>query len=288
MKRALYICALLALAVFSTSALAAVPPGNGPGTYDVLHHSSCCLQGESPIAADVDLWHAHFEGPGTIGTSPGITFLDTTDLTNLADFDMLYIATDQADNLGSGDWASIRSWVSGGGVLAINNHEGSDGGFSEFGASFGASYEFTAVGASESDLMTVIDPNDPIINSPNVLRDYELENWGSSTHGAFESVGPAYNCSVESEDGDIALCTAAYGNGVIILTAFDPECGDGCHDDHVNNPGSQGYGSEMWENFMMARGQGAATSVPATSREGLLLMIVLMLGLGAYVVRRIS
>lgn len=288
MKRALQACTLLASISLTFNVLADTPPGNGPGTYDVLHHSSCCLQGESPIAADVDLWHAHFEAPGTIGSSPGITFESTTDLSGLSNYDMLYIATDQADGLSGGDWTAIRSWVSGGGVLAINNHEGNDGGFSEFGESFGPGYEFTAINDSEDELMTVLDPDAPILNFPNVLRDYELENWGSSTHGAFESVGSAYSCSVESEDGDITLCTASYGSGVIILTAFDPECGNGCHDDHVNSPGSQGYGSEMWENFMMATGPAAATPVPSASREGLLIMIVLMLGLGIGAVRRMA
>jgi hypothetical protein len=247
---------------------AAVPPNNGPGTYDILVHSSCCYQSDG-VFADDEVYHSFFEAPETPAVSPGVTVLLSTDFASLVNYDMFYIAQIEADDLSGPEMTSIMNWTAAGGILVINNHTGSSPGFSEFGAAFGSNYEFTGVTPASYENMEVTDPLASILNFPNALDNTTLSGWGSSVHGAF-----GYRTPV--------LCTAGFGAGSIILVGFDPECGNGCHDDHVNNPDSTASGGEMWENFVLYAGPYVATPVPASSNISLAIL-GLMLGLMALV-----
>ncbi len=246
----LTLCAALA-----SVAQAAVPPGNGAPTYDIMLHSSCCYSGD-PIAANQSLWHAFFETPATPAVAPGVTLTETTDLTQLNNFDMLYIAQSNIDALSAGDMTIIANWVNAGGTLVINNHDGGGMGdaiplfASTFGAFLGTSYMFTSDPAPSGDNMVVTNAANRLVTTPNILDATDLSNWGSSVHGAFSFTGSAYQCAVNSVgQGSLpVLCYALYGAGGIILTGFDPECGAGCHDDHLT--GGTKSGSEMWENFV--------------------------------------
>lgn len=272
---------LLLTTVLALPAAAAVPPGNGAATYDIMHHSSCCYTGD-PILATESLWHAFFEAPGTPAIAPGVTLTETTDLTTLSSYDMLYIAQASIDVLSGADMTTILSWVNAGGTLVINNHDGSTPGASAFGSFVGAAYAFTAVNDPDGDNMVVTDAANTLLTTPNVLDDVDLSGWGSSVHGAFGSLGAAYTCAVNSDNGTTSapvLCNAASGLGVIILTGFDPECGDFCHDDHLT--GGTSSGSELWENFILAGAPAAVTigPVPTLSTWALgLLVSLLMLG----------
>jgi hypothetical protein len=132
LRRQLIAGGLVLIAALATAAHAAVPPGNGnPTVYDVMQHSSCCYTGD-PFAATESLWHAFFEAPG-IETAAVVV---TTDLTQLNNFDFLYIAQSNIDALSMADWTTIANWVNAGGTLAINEHN-SGSGVSTFGGFFG-------------------------------------------------------------------------------------------------------------------------------------------------------
>lgn len=271
----------LLLAALAFPAAAAVPPGNGAATYDIMQHSSCCYTGD-PILATESLWHAFFEAPGTPAIAPGVSLTETTDLTTLTSYDMLYIAQASIDALSGADMTTILNWVNAGGTLVINNHEGSTPGASAFGSFVGAAYAFTAVGQPDGNNMVVTDATNTLVTTPNVLDTVDLSGWGSSVHGAFGSLGAAYTCAVNSDDGTTSapvLCNAASGLGVIILTGFDPECGSGCHDDHLDVPPGTNSGSELWENFILAGAPATIGPVPTLSTWTLGLLVgVLMLG----------
>lgn len=266
---------LLLAAVLAFPAVAAVPPGNGAASYDIMHHSSCCYTGD-PILATESLWHAFFEAPGTPATAPGVTLTETTDLTTLNSYDMLYISQDSIDALSGADMTTILNWTNAGGTLVINNHEGSTPGASAFGSFVGAAYAFTAVSEGDGDTIVVTDAANPLLTTPNALDATDLSGWGSSVHGGFGGLGAAYSCMAEN-GGVPVLCNAVSGAGVIVLTGFDPECGDGCHDDHLT--GGTSSGSEMWENFILAGAPVPPGPVPTMSQWAMgLLVALLMLG----------
>ncbi|MFZ5652805.1 MAG: IPTL-CTERM sorting domain-containing protein [Pseudomonadota bacterium] len=257
----LFFAALLPL-----MATAALPPGNGAATYDIMQHSSCCYTGD-PIAATESLWHAFFEAPATPAVAPGVTLTETTALGSLGSFDMLYIAQDQLDALSGADMTTILNWVNAGGTLVINNHNGAVGA-SAFGTFAGPGYVFTGISDVDGNDIVVTDASHPLLTTPNVLDATDLSNWGSSVHGAFSGLGPAYSCAADDTNGVTSvtvLCSATYGAGGIILTGFDPECGSGCHDDHLT--GGTNSGSEMWENFVLfvAGGFAGPTAIPTLS-----------------------
>jgi hypothetical protein len=257
---------LLFAALLPLTAKAALPPGNGAATYDIMLHSSCCYTGD-PIAADQSLWHAFFEAPATPAISPGVTLTETTDLGLLGSFDMLYIEQVQLDALSGADMTTILNWVNAGGTLVINNHDGAVGA-SAFGAFAGPSYVFTSISEVDGDNIVVTDASHTLVTTPNVLDATDLSGWGSSVHGAFSGLGGAYSCAASDTDGLTSvpvLCSATFGAGGIILTGFDPECGSGCHDDHLT--GGTNSGSEMWENFVLfvAGGIGGPTAIPTLS-----------------------
>lgn len=257
---------LLFVTLLPLMATAALPPGNGAVTYDIMLHSSCCYTGD-PIAADQSLWHAFFEAPATTAVAPGVTLTETTALGSLGSFDMLYIEQVQLDALSGADMTTILNWVNAGGTLVINNHNGG-GGPSAFGTFAGPGYVFTSIDSVDGDNIVVTDASHPLLTTPNVLDATDLSNWGSSVHGAFSGLGPAYSCAADDTDGVTSvtvLCSATFGVGGIILTGFDPECGDGCHDNHLT--GGTSSGSEMWENFVLfvAGGIGGPTAIPALS-----------------------
>ena len=259
-SRLLTLGGLLAIATLPLMATAALPPGNGAATYDIMLHSSCCYTGD-PIAADQSLWHAFFEAPTTTAVAPGVTLTETTALGTLGSFDMLYIEQVQLDALSGADMTTILNWVSAGGTLVINDHDGGTGA-SAFGTFAGPSYVFTGIDSVNGDNIVVTDASHPLLTTPNVLDATDLSNWGSSVHGAFSGLGSAYSCAADDTDGVTSvpvLCSASLGSGGIILTGFDPECGDGCHDDHLT--GGTSSGSEMWENFVLFVAGGAAGPV---------------------------
>lgn len=265
-SRLLTLGGLLLVATLPLMAKAALPPGNGPATYDIMLHSSCCYTGD-PIAADQSLWHAFFEAPATTAVAPGVTLTETTDLGTLGSFDMLYIEGVQVDALSGADMTTILNWVNAGGTLIINNHDGASGA-SAFGTFAGPGYVFTTIDSVDGDNIVVTDASHPLLTTPNVLDATDLSNWGSSVHGAFSGLGSAYSCAANDTDGVTSvtvLCSATFGAGGIILTGFDPECGDGCHDDHLT--GGTSSGSEMWENFVLfvAGGVAGPTAIPTLS-----------------------
>jgi hypothetical protein len=111
---------------------------------------------------------------------------------------------------------------------------------------------FTSTSDPAGDNIVVTNAANRLLTTPNVLTAPDLSNWGSSVHGAFSSVGSAYSCAANSTNGTTSLpvlCYARYGSGAIILTGFDPECGSGCHDDHLT--GGTKSGSELWENLIV-------------------------------------
>ncbi|TAL05675.1 MAG: IPTL-CTERM sorting domain-containing protein [Porticoccaceae bacterium] len=273
---------LLLTAALAFPAAAAVPPGNGAATYNIMRHSSCCYTGD-PILATEDLWHAFFEAPATTAISPGVTLTDTTDLTTLNSFDMLYISQASIDALSGADMTTILNWTNAGGILVINDHEGSTPGPSAFGSFVGAAYAFTAIDQGDGDTIVVTDASNPLLTTPNVLDATDLSGWGSSVHGAFGSLGSAYSCMAEN-GGVPVLCSATSGAGRIILTGFDPECGDGCHDDHLR--GGTNSGSELWENFVLATPPAPAGPVPTLSQWAMGLLVAMLTLGGAISLRR--
>lgn len=276
---------LLLTAALAFPAAAALPPGNGAATYDIMHHSSCCYTGD-PILATESLWHAFFEAPATTAISPGVTLTETTDLTTLNSFDMLYISQASIDVLSGADMTTILNWTNAGGTLVINNHSGSGPGASAFGSFVGAAYAFTASDAGDGDTIVVTDASNPLLTTPNVLDSTDLSGWGSSVHGAFGSLGTAYSCMAEN-GGVPVLCSATSGTGSIILTGFDPECGDGCHDDHLT--GGTNSGSEMWENFVVFAGFAGPVPVgpiPTLSQWAMGLLVAMLTLGGAISLRR--
>lgn len=221
-----------------------------PATINIMQHSSCCYSSD-PFLATESLWHAFFEAPAT----PTAAVTETTDLTTLNNFHMLYIDQAMLDALSPDDMAMVRDWTNAGGILAINEHN-SGSGASAFGAFLGASYAFTSIAESDGDTIVVTNATHRLMLEPNrfdgTVAANSLSNWGSSVHGAFSAVGSAYTCLANNDDGVNpavpVLCAAPYGQGAIILTGFDPECGSGCHDDHLT--GGTASGSELWENFL--------------------------------------
>ncbi len=257
LRRLLIAGGLVFSAALATTAQAATPPGNGPPTYDIMRHSSCCYTGD-PILATESLWHAFFEAPATPAIAPGVTLADTTDLTLLSGFDMLYIAQSAIDVLSAADMALIRDWAAAGGVLVINDHTNGSSGVSEFGAFLGSTYAFTSTSSPSGDTIVVTDATHRLVTTPNILDAVDLSGWGSSVHGAFSFVAAAYSCAANSTDGTTSLpvlCSTPFGSGAVIITGFDPECGSGCHDDHLTSGTKSG--SELWENFVLFVGAAA-------------------------------
>ena len=272
---------LLLATVLALPAMAAVPPGNGASTYDIMFYSGCCLDSPAPpIVATENIWHAFFTAPGTPAVAPGVTMDVTTDLSTLNNYDMLYIAQSDIDALSGANMTAIRNWANSGGTLVINNHDGSTPGVSAFGSFVGPAYAFTAVNDPSGDTIVVTDPTNPLLTTPNVLTATDLSGWGSSVHGAFASLGSAYSCAADSSNGTTSapvLCRATLGVGNIVLTGFDPECS--CHDDHLT--GGTNSGSEMWENFVLLGPGQAVGPVPTLSEwaMGLLVGLLMLVGL---------
>ena len=210
-----------------------------------MMYSACCFDGQ-PVASDSPTFHALFEEPGT----PTLTLDETQDLSLINNYDVMYVLQDDIDTFSDVNMATVRNWVAEGGILVILPDGPS--GDSTFGSFLGATYSFTSIGELDGDTVVVTDPNHKILNFPNILDAADLSNWGSSTHGAFEAVGSAYNCVANDTDGAnevISLCAASYQAGQIILSAFDPECD--CHDDHLD--GGTNSAAELLENYIMIR-----------------------------------
>jgi len=194
----------------SMSVTAAVPPYNGSPAYDVMMHSPYDFSG-NPVAADEPPWHAFFEAPATPAISPGFEYTDTQDLTQLSNFDLLYMQQGEADALSGGDMETVRAWTQAGGILVILVTTPQT---SALGAYFGPAYEFTSTGDPDGNNISVTDPGASILNVPNALDDVSLSNWGSSVHGALASTGGAYHCVADDSESGVpesalpVLCTA--------------------------------------------------------------------------------
>lgn len=267
----------LLLAALAFPAVAAVPPGNGAGSYDIMMHSAGDWSSE-PVLATENPWHAFFEAPATPATAPGVTYTDTTDLTTLNSYDMLYITQGNIDALSGADMTTILNWINAGGTLMLHTDDASP---SEFGTFAGPAYAFTSAADPDGNTIVVTDAAHPLLTTPNVLDAADLSGWGSSVHGALSSTGAAYSCAANDTDGVTSLpvlCSATYGAGSIILNGFDPECG--CHDDHLT--GGTNSGSEMWENLLLFGGYAGpvpAGPIPTLSTWTLGLLVgLLMLG----------
>lgn len=224
------------------------PAGDGyvrrsaPATIDIMMHSADDFTA-NPIAAGQNEYHAFFEVP----VIQAITVTETTDLSLLGNYHMLYIAQSEIDVLITADMTIIRDWTNAGGILMLNS---TYNGVSAFGAFLGTRYEFTGVTEPDGDTLIVTDASHRLLTYPNVLIKADLDNWGNTTHGAFSSVGSAYSCIADDTDGVTplpTLCATPYGSGAIIITGIDPECD--CHDDHL--VAGTYSGSEMWENMVM-------------------------------------
>ena len=214
-----------------------------PTTINIMQHSSNDFSA-APIAADQAQWHAFFAAPAT----PTVTLTETTDLSLLNSFHLLYISKFSIDSLSAADMAVVRDWTTAGGTLVVNDADGS--GASAFGAFLGANYAFSSVAAPNGDSIVVTNAGHRVLTAPNVLDAVALSNWGSSVHAAFDSVGSAYTCVADDTDGTTSLpvlCATPYGLGAVIITGFDPECS--CHDDHLT--GGTNSGSELFENFVL-------------------------------------
>lgn len=281
MKTASYTALLSGLLLTTVLALpvaAAVPPGNGAGSYDIMMHSAGDWSSE-PVLATEAPWHAFFEAPATPATAPGVTYTDTTDLTTLNSYDMLYITQSSIDALSGADMTTILNWITAGGTLMLHTDDTSP---SEFGTFAGPAYAFTSVADPDGNTIVVTDAAHPLLTTPNVLDATDLSDWGSSVHGALSSTGAAYSCAANDTNGVTSLpvlCSATYGAGSIILNGFDPECG--CHDDHLDVPPGTNSGSEMWENLLLFGGYAGSvpTPVPTLSTWALGLLVgLLMLG----------
>ncbi len=268
--------------LFTGLAQAALPPGNGATTYDIMLHSSCCYS-SGPIAATENLWHAFFEAPSTPAVAPGVTLTETTALGTLGSFDMLYIEQVEIDALSAGDMTTILNWVDAGGTLVINNHDDATGA-STFGIFAGPGYAFSGISNVDGNDIVVTDASHPLLTTPNALDATDLSDWGSSVHGAFGGLGSSYSCAANDTNGVSSvpvLCSAAYGVGGIILTGFDPDCD--CHDDHLDS--GTNSGSEMWENFVQFRAV-AAGPAPTLSPWALALLTATIGLLGLIGLRR--
>lgn len=275
---------LLLTATLAFPAAAALPPGNGAASYDIMMHSAGDWSSE-PVAADQNPWHAFFELPGTPAIAPGVTYADTTDLSTLNNYDMLYITQSSIDALSGADMATILAWISAGGTLMLHADDASP---SEFGTFAGAAYAFTSASDPDGNTIVVTDATHPLLTTPNVLDAADLSDWGSSVHGALSSTGAAYTCAANDTDGVISLpvlCSATYGAGSIILNSFDPECG--CHDDHLT--AGTNSGSEMWENLLLFAGFAGPVPVgpiPTLSQWAMGLLVAMLTLGGAISLRR--
>lgn len=272
---------LLLATVLALPAMAAVPPGNGAPTYDIMYYSSCCLDNPPPpIVPTQNIWHAFFTAPGTPAVAPGVTLTKSTDLTTLGSYDMLYIAQSDIDGLSGTNMTAIRNWVNSGGTLVINNHNGSTPGVSAFGSFIGPAYAFTAINDPSGNTIVVTDPTNPLVTTPNVLTATDLSGWGSSVHGAFGSLGSAWGCAADSTNGTTSapvLCHAVLGGGNIVLTGFDPECS--CHDNHLSIPPGTNSGSELWENFVLLGPPAGPVPTLSEWAMGLLVSLLMLVGL---------
>lgn len=199
---------------------------------------------DSPVAATTAGWHAFFTAPAT----PGVAMTQTTDLTQLNNFQVLYISQFSIDTLSAADMATVRDWANAGGILVVGSPTNNSNA-SAFGDFLGASYAFTSV-AGDLDNIVVTNASHRILTVPNVLNGAALSNWSQSTHGAFSSVGSAYRCVANGLDALVpptslpVLCATPYGSGAIIITSLHFES----HDDHLT--GGDNSASELFENFL--------------------------------------
>jgi hypothetical protein len=74
-----------------------------------------------------------------------------------------------------------------------------------------------------SNTVTIVDPTDPLLNTPNAITSSELQNWNCSSHGALIGVGAlGLNVVVNNSDGPQGPATAEGGagtsNGTVVIT----------------------------------------------------------------------
>lgn len=137
---------------------------------------------------------------------------------DLSTFSKIVIASDQNqafyDAINSYIWW-FEDYVNNGGTLEIH---AADWGWN------GGHWIGTIPGGLQwtnyaSDYVTIVDPTHPVVNTPNLITDTELDGWSASTHGYF-SVYPATSHIVIIEDytRGPAYLEFAYGAGVIIAS----------------------------------------------------------------------
>ena len=77
----------------------------------------------------------------------------------------------------------------------------------------GAIYVDTA-----SDVVDIVDPTHPVLFTPNLITDEELDGWNAAVHGYLDEIPPGANVILAVQSGDPALIEFRFGGGAIIVS----------------------------------------------------------------------
>jgi len=131
---------------------------------------------------------------------------------DISGYDKVMIASDQTTAFYTAVEANLayfENYVAAGGVLHLHAADGGwSGGYWPTGAlpcGFQYSHYY-------GNIVDVLIPNHPILNTPNVITDPELDYWGYSYHGGIISGFP--------EDSQIVLQDSAVNNPVLVISDF--------------------------------------------------------------------
>lgn len=78
--------------------------------------------------------------------------------------------------------------------------------------------------ANGDDALTIVDAGHPLVTTPNVIDNDEVDGWGFSTHSFFTGAGAPFDTVIEEDEfGQPVLIELSFGDGCVIATMMTLE-----------------------------------------------------------------
>ena len=119
--------------------------------------------------------------------------------------------------------------------------------------------------------LTIVDPSNPLMTTPNLLDNQMLDNWDSSTHSFFTGAAVTFQTLIsEDEFGQPVLIEFPMGLGVVIATMMP-----------IDYPGAD---QRVLENLLL--GQPSSFQTPTLGKFGLVVFMAVFVVIGLVSITR--